>query len=99
MWFCVSEAAAESMPRGKKKKGDEEEETPKGLKRKNVTVTHKRLNGSLGLAIDESYYITAVHDGGAAALCVKPACPLVLLHATVIKECAFGRCASQGRYD
>ena len=64
------------MPRGKMPRGkdDDDEETPKGLKRKNVTVTLKRLNGSLGLAIDESYYITAVHDGGVAALCVKPAC-------------------------
>ena len=57
--------------KGKKKTegmDDEEDDEPaaKDLKKKKVAVTLTRINGSLGLALDNNH-VTAVHAGGAAA--------------------------------
>ena len=65
------EEEVEMAPKRKKAVEVEEEEDeapPSGqLKTKRWSVQLKRLKGSMGLGIDEQYYVTAVKEGGAAA--------------------------------
>eukprot|EP00908_Phaeocystis_cordata_P002702 Transcript_12947.p2 GENE.Transcript_12947~~Transcript_12947.p2 ORF type:complete len:157 (+),score=80.97 Transcript_12947:63-473(+) len=50
----------------KRKAEEAEEEPPANLKSKAWSVKLQRINGSLGIGIDDQYYITAVRKGGAA---------------------------------
>ena len=70
----ASEEETDMAPKRKKALTEEEEEEeendapPSGqLKTKRWSVQLKRLEGSMGLGIDEQYYVTAVKAGGAAA--------------------------------
>ena len=68
----ASEEESDMAPKRKKALTEEEEEEndapPSGqLKTKRWSVQLKRLEGSMGLGIDEQYYVTAVKAGGAAA--------------------------------
>lgn len=49
-----------------KRKKEEENEAPPLLKTKRWAVQLKRIKGSMGLGIDDQYYVTAVKDAGAA---------------------------------
>jgi len=69
----LSEEEIDVAPKRKKVVVVEEEEEendapPSGqLKTKRWSVQLKRLKGSMGLGIDEQYYVTSVKEGGAAA--------------------------------
>ena len=54
----------------KRKKPEEENKAPPSgqLKTKRWSVQLKRLKGSMGLGIDDQYYVTTVKAGGAAAV-------------------------------
>ena len=68
----ASEEESDMAPKRKKalteEEDDDDDAPPSGqLKTKRWSVQLKRLEGSMGLGIDEQYYVTAVKAGGAAA--------------------------------
>ena len=67
----ASEEESDMAPKRKKALTEEEDDDDappsRPLKTKRWSVQLKRLEGSMGLGIDEQYYVTAVKAGGAAA--------------------------------
>ena len=65
----LSEEEVDMAPKRKKVEEEEENDAPPSgqLKTKRWSVQLKRLKGSMGLGIDDQYYVTAVKEGGAAA--------------------------------